>query len=292
VKNYRRLARPLLALRVAQSRIAAKTLIFLGRSSKGRSLICRARGIPLTRTFLTWLVGFRGTFGSLAEAEKHVSCYVPTGHLHPREHALQVAKAESTRESDYAMLFFLSAIKRELKSVFDFGGGIGNLFYVLDRHLHFSDELVWTIFDLPTKAQSALAFAKLKNENRVTFATELSSASGADLFVAVGALHFFEPTLAELLRPLSSLPRHVILNRTPFSDAEDIITVQDYGDWAFPCKLHSVTKLVSGMKGLGYDLVASWPVHERWLNVPLHPEYRDPYYGYYFRICDEVESTA
>jgi putative methyltransferase (TIGR04325 family) len=245
------------------------------------------RETPRTGAALSWLLGFRGTFGSLAEAAEYVARYVPTGHGHPNEHALQVTKAETTRESDYPMLFFLAPLEPELRSVFDLGGGIGNLFYVLDRHLHFSNELVWTVHDLPMKKQPALAFAKLKNESRVTFTDEFSSASGVDLFIVVGALHFFEPTLADLIGPLDRLPKHVILNRTPFSHGQEIITVQDYRDWVFPCKLHSVTKLVSGMQRLGYELVASWPVHERKLNVPLHPEYTEPYYGFYFRLhCD------
>jgi putative methyltransferase (TIGR04325 family) len=289
-KNWRRFPL-LLTLRVTQARIAAKILILAGRGRRGRPFIHLVQRFSMTRALLTWLVGFRGTFASLAEAEAYVSRYVPTGHAHPREHVLQVAKADATRESDYPILFFLAPLAYELRSVFDFGGGIGNLFYVLDRHLRFSDELVWTIYDLPLKRQSAVAFAKLKNESRVTFTDQFSSASGVDLFVVVGALHFFEPTLADLIRPLDKPPKHVILNRTPFSHGEDIITVQDYGDWAFPCKLHSVAKLTSGMQSLGYELVASWPVHERKLNVALHPEYKEPYYGFYFRLCYETINT-
>jgi putative methyltransferase (TIGR04325 family) len=241
----------------------------------------------MPRALLAWLVGFRGTFASLSEAEAHVSRYVATGHAHPQEHTLQVAKAEATRESDYPMLYYLAPLASELRSVFDLGGGIGNLFYVLERHLHFSDELVWTICDLPLKQQSALEFAKIKKESRITFTDQLSSASGVDLLVVVGALHFFEPTLADLIRPLEKPPKHVILNRSPFSHADDIITVQDYGDWAFPCKLHSVPKLISSMQCLGYELVAGWPVHERKLNIALHPEYKEPYHGFYFRLRNE-----
>lgn len=236
---------------------------------------------------LRWLLGFRGTFTSLVEAESCVARYVRIGHGHPGEQAIQAAKAEITRESDYPVLFFLAPIGRALTSVFDLGGGVGNLFYILDRHLHFSNDLVWTIHDLPIQKEAALAFAKFKNEKRVAFSNDFSSASGVDLFVVAGALHYFEPTLAELMQPLEILPKHVILNRTPVSDGQDIVTVQDYRDRVFPCKLHSVSKLVSGMQSLGYQLVASWPVHERKLEVPLHPEYSKPYQGFYFRLQDD-----
>jgi putative methyltransferase (TIGR04325 family) len=278
-------------LRISQSRVTARILIVLGRSSLGRSFVCNLRKVPLATAALNWGLGFRGTFASLAEAEAYVGHYLPTGHAHPGEHELQVAKAETTRESDYPVLFFLSR-SPELRTVFDLGGGIGNLFYVLDRHLRFPKELVWTIQDLPIKKQPALSFAKLKSESRVAFTDDFSAASGVDLFIVVGALHFFEQPLSDLLCTLDKLPKHVIVNRTPFSHAQDIVTVQDYGDWVFPCKLHSVTKLVSGMQLLGYELIASWPVYERKLNVPLYPEYAEPYYGFYFRLrCDAVPNT-
>jgi putative methyltransferase (TIGR04325 family) len=281
---------PLGVLRLAQARVFARFLSIVGRTSVGRSLICRTRQNPRIGGVLRWLLGFRGTFASLEEAKMCAARYVSAGHEHPDEHALQVAKAEMTRESDYPMLFFLAPFAAELRSVFDLGGGIGNLFFVLNRHLCFSDELVWKIHDLPIKRQPAIAFATLKKESRVTFTEDFSSASGVDLFTVVGALQYFEPTLADLIHKLEKLPKHVIVNRSPCSHGQDIITIQDCWDWSIrnwnwviPCKLHSVTKLVSGMQGLGYELVASWPVHERRLEVPLYPEYTEPYYGFYFR---------
>jgi len=270
--------------RVALSRLVARLLRIIGGTPWGPSLIFFMRRHSLTRRALGWSLGVFGTFANLAEAEEYVSRYVPTGHEDPTEHNRQVAKAETTRESDYPMLFFLAPIKAEIRSVFDLGGGIGNLFYLLDSHLDFSEELLWTIYELPLKKESILDFARSKGERRVAFTENFQQASGVDLFVAVGALHYFEPALPDLLRDLSQLPRHVMINRSPFSSGDDIVTVQDYKYWVFPCKLHSATKLASGMRELGYELVASWSVHERRLSVPLHPERKAPYQGFYFRL--------
>jgi putative methyltransferase (TIGR04325 family) len=196
-----------------------------------------------------------------------------------------------TRESDYPVLFFLSPIASELRTVFDLGGSIGNLFFQLDRHLHFSHELVWTVHDLPFKRAAMLEFARRRNEERLRFSDHFYSASGVDLFIVAGAIHFFEPTLADLLTPLERLPKHVIVNRSPFSSLDDIITVHDGGLWVNPCKLHSVSSFCSAMGELGYDLIASWPVHERRTRVPLFPDCDGIYRGFYFRLSEKIRHS-
>ena len=42
-----------------------------------------------------------------------------------------------------------------------------------------------------------LDFARKKGEKRLSFTDEFSAASGVDLFIVVGAIHFFEPKLAD-----------------------------------------------------------------------------------------------
>lgn len=271
-------------MRIAQIRAFARVLLLIGRSTLGKKLICRARDNRLIGPSLRWLLAFRGTFSSLKDATKCARRYIPESHEHPKQISLHAGFAELTRESDYPVLFFLSPILSELRNVFDLGGSIGNLFFQLDRHLKFSEKVVWTIYDLPSKRSAMIEFAEKKGEKRLKFTDQFSSASGADLFIVVGAIQYFETTLAELLSSLDRLPKHVIVNRSPFSDGRDIVTVQDGGLWLNPCKLHSVEKLLSGMRDLGYRLISSWPVNERNLRIPLIPEYREPYFGFYFRL--------
>lgn len=273
-------------MRVAQIRLVARVLISIGRSRWGRELVRRARDGALTGRALRRLLAFYGTFSSIEEARSCAARYVPASHEHPKQITLHAQFAEETRESDYPVLFFLSPVVSELRTVFDLGGSVGNLFFQLDRHLKFSDELVWTVHDIPVKRAAMYEFARKKGEKRLAFTDEFSSASGVDLFIVVGAIHYFEPKLAEMLGQLKSLPKHVVLNRSPFSSGEDIVTIQDGGLWVNACKLHSVEKLCSGMRDLGYQLVASWPVHERAVRIPLMPEYSETYRGFYFRLSD------
>jgi putative methyltransferase (TIGR04325 family) len=272
------------AIRVAQIRAFARVLVLVGKSRWGRNFIRGARETALIGPTVRWLLAFHGTFSSIENANECAAHYVPASHEHPGQLSLHAEFAEVTRESDYPVLFFLSPVAPELRSVFDLGGSIGNLFFQLDRHLHFSEELVWTVHDLPVKRAAMVQFAETKGEKRLSFTDEFSSASGVDLFIVAGAIHFFEPKLSELLSQLDSLPKHVIVNRSPFSSGEDLVAVHDGGLWVNPYKLHSVEKLCSGMRDLGYDLIANWPVNERRVQIPLFPEYNQTYFGFYFRL--------
>jgi putative methyltransferase (TIGR04325 family) len=85
---------------------------------------------------------------------------------------------------------------------------------------------------------------------------------------------------------LDVLPRQVFINRSPFSKAEDVITVQDNESYFVACKAYGKVRLIEGMKQLGYQLKAEWPVHERRLVVPLCANLLEPTYsGLYFELA-------
>jgi putative methyltransferase (TIGR04325 family) len=276
------------AIRLAQIRGFARLLTLAGRSRVGGKLLVRARANRAARPMLDWLLAFHGTFPSIESARICAARYIQASHNHPGQVSMHAEFAEVTRESDYPVLFYLLPIASELRTVFDLGGSIGNLFFQLDRHLHFSSNLTWTVHDLPFKRDTMVEFAKSRLEKRLAFSDEFSSASGVDLFIVAGAVHFFEPKLAEMLASLEHLPKHVIVNRSPFSNLNDIIAVHDGGQWVNPCKLHSVGAFCSAMSELGYELIAGWPVHERRTRVPLFPDCDGIYRGFYFRLNEIV----
>jgi putative methyltransferase (TIGR04325 family) len=188
------------------------------------------------------------------------------------------------RESDYPVLFYLAPLASELCRVFDLGGNVGNLFYAYQRKIKFPPALLWTVYDLPVKKPLGEKLAADRAERHIRFASTLAEASGSDVFIASGSLHYFEEPLHVILASLDSPPKHVFINRTPCSTGPDVITVQDNRSYLVPCKLHSRTVLISGMHALGYDLQAEWPVYERRLPVPTHPDLcAHTYSGFYFR---------
>jgi putative methyltransferase (TIGR04325 family) len=192
--------------------------------------------------------------------------------------------SDIVRESDYPVLFHLAPLVSELNRVFDLGGNVGNLFYSYDRKLNLPPGLLWTVYDLPVKKPLGEKLAAERAETRVRFSDTVDAANGCDVFIASGSLHYFEEPLHQILGGLKNPPKHVFVNRTPFSDGPDLITVQDNRSYLVPCKLHSRPALTSGMHALGYDLQAEWPVHERRLPVPTYPDVCPrTYFGFYFR---------
>jgi putative methyltransferase (TIGR04325 family) len=273
-----------LRLRIFQIRALASLVTSIGHRAPGRRLITGVRSNRASRAMLDACLGFRRVFASFAEAQACASKYIPSGHEHPDEIRFHTSISDTVRESDYPLLFYLAPLVPAIRNVFDLGGNVGNLFYSYDSKLGFPASLTWTVYDLPMKKPLGEKLAAEHAESRIRFATTLTEASGCDVFIASGSLHYFDEPLHELLHSLERLPEHVFANRMPCSSGSDIITVQDNRSYLVPCKLHSRTTLIGGMKTLRYELVSEWPVHERRLPVPTHPDLASQTYsGFYFR---------
>ena len=230
-------------------------------------------------------LGFRRAFPSFAAAQTCASKYIQSGHEHPDEIRFHISISDTVRESDYPVLFYLAPLVSGLRRVFDLGGNVGNLFYAYHSKLNFPATLIWIVYDLPMKKPLGEKLAVERAESRLHFATTLEEANGCDVFIASGSLHYFEQPLHEILRTLPRPPKHVFANRMPCSSGPDVITVQDNRSYLVPCILHSRTTLVNGMLALGYELQSEWPVHERRLPVPTHPDLSPRnYFGFYFRM--------
>jgi putative methyltransferase (TIGR04325 family) len=273
-----------LRLRIFQIRAMASLLTSLGNRAAVRHFIIRIRSNRSSRAVLDACLGFRRVFPSFAAAQACASKYIPAGHEHPDEIRFHTSISETVRESDYPVLFYLAPLVSKLGTVFDLGGNVGNLFYSYQRKLNFPETLIWTVYDLPMKKPIGEKLALSRSETRIRFANALAETDGCDVLIASGSLHYFEEPLHEILRGLERLPQHVFANRMPCSSGADVITVQDNRSYLVPCKLHSRNALIAGMQGLGYELHSEWPVHERRLPVPTHPDLSiRTYSGFYFR---------
>lgn len=269
-------------------------LIVARRSSRAISSLCRTRigfalvrvlrRIRLTSSLLDAFVGYQRLFGTLEEAERCGKRYLSGSHEHSDAARVHLALGERARPSDYPALFYLSRIIRDGLSIFDFGGNVGNLYYCYRQYLNFPAGLRWTVFDIPAITAMGAEIAEQRKEAGLQFTNSFAEADGADVFLASGCVHYFEESIAEMVRRLTRKPAHIIINRSPLTEKEPVITVQDSFTYLTACKLHNKAELVRECRGLGYDLVDSWSAPELSLSIPCYPDLSvRAYSGLYFR---------
>jgi putative methyltransferase (TIGR04325 family) len=275
---------PLTRLRFQQVRFAANVCSKLSRFA-GINPVLRAVG--RSELVSRALVGFNTVFPSFEAASKYASRYHVASHEHPGNTSVHLELNQTPRPSDYPVLFHMQNHAREIHSVVDIGGSAGNLFYCYDRYLHFGPEFSWTVNDVPANNRIGEQIAEEHHENRLHFVDTLSECDSVDLALISGALHYFEALPPGIMKPLKSLPRHVIINRTPVIQGNTAITIQDAGFYyaISPARILSRNVLMQSMEEAGYEEIDEWTVPDLHFNVPLHPECSANYYsGFYFRL--------
>jgi putative methyltransferase (TIGR04325 family) len=230
---------------------------------------------------------FRGVFRSFADASASAPATKGLGYDQPEAAGMYREVLETLRPTDYPPLFWLCRLLPELSSVFDYGGHVGLKYYAFRKYLDFDARLDWTVCDVPAVVASGRALLAETKASRLEFTSEFGEVSGKSLLLCSGSLQYIEPSLPALLEPVSSLPRHVLINSTPVSELATYFTLNNIGTAFCPYKVQNRDELVAGMKSRGYALIDAWENPGKRCFIPLHPEHSlDSYRGFYFRLID------
>jgi putative methyltransferase (TIGR04325 family) len=306
----------LFALRLWQIRRTASLFALLNRVGPTARILRAVHSVPPARLLLDKLMGFQSAFVSLPEARTIAERYSKAGRRTPARacdplgltasappaervdpghwscRAAILARPATARPSDYPALFHIGRLVPDLTSLFDLGGNVGNLFYCFAGYLDFRPDLRWTVYELPEVLKIGQDLALGRREDRIRFTRDLQDASGSDVFLASGSLHYFDQSLPEVIGFLKDLPKHVIVNRTPMTTSKEIATVQDGGDHLVACRVIHKADFIYKMGELGYSLADSWLVPELSVNIALYPEYSvSSYSGLYFRLDHDRRSS-
>ena len=236
------------------------------------------------------LVGFNRTFPSFEDANQCALQHGFPSHEHPGNITNHLRLNENARLSDYPVLFHLQNLLGEVKSVLDIGGSAGNLFYCYSKYLQYDAGFTWTVFEVPENVQAGRHIAELKGEKRLRFTDQLHECTNADAVIISGALHYFDPLPPELMGDLGEKPRHVFINRTPVTDGQTAITIQDAGFYfaMSPARILSRKTLLEAMAGANYELKDEWTIPDLRFRIPLSPASSvSAYSGFYFRANEE-----
>ena len=272
-------------VRVRQIRLCTGALVALSDRPLTLKFIKALRERPFGRGLLNLLTGYNRAYVTLAGANAAIRSADELGHEHPKYTQLNLSMSENARLSDYPALFHMQPLLPSLRTVFDFGGNVGNLLYCYSRHLALPDDLIWTVYDLPNNLKTGATIACEKGERRLRFTGQFDEANGADLFIACGSMHYFEEPLPDMIAKLTRLPRHVLINRTPLVDGPPVATIQDAEFWRIACKLHNRDNLIAQFNKLGYDLIGMWSIEESSVIVVCYPDRSArSYTGLFFKL--------
>lgn len=280
-------------IRIRQIQLSSGILRRICALQFGAAAIKTLRALPIVKGFLDFLVGYCRPFPTLRDAAAAIAGYEGGGHSNPNYLAVKVPEAEKPRPGDYAALYHIERLTPHVRSVFDVGGSVGNLFYCYSRYLDFSSDLRWTVYDLPDTNELGKNLAESNNETRLHFTDQVAEANGVDLLISSGALHYFERKLSDTIAELTVKPRYLLVNRAPLVDVPAFATVQDGGTYRLACYLHNREALVQGLKDIGYELLDSWDITERSVIVPCYPDWSArAYSGLFFQLKSSVQELG
>jgi putative methyltransferase (TIGR04325 family) len=272
-------------LRVKQIRFTVRRLHAVEALPGGNRLMRRVATWPITAPILNVMLGYHRVFNSLPEAVAAARPFAEGGHEDPEHPKLHMSLAEVPRPSDYAALFHMRGLICDRAKIFDFGGSIGNLFYLYDRYLNLPPDCIWLVFELPAWVELGRNVATHRGENRLQFTRKWQDASGADLLIASASLQYFDTPLSQMVSGLPEKPSHILINRTPLIDGPTKATVQDGGTHRVGCVLYNRAELVTAFEAIGYEVVDSWKAWELSLKIVGRPESSaNPYSGFFFRL--------
>jgi putative methyltransferase (TIGR04325 family) len=256
-----------------KSRIIGAVLRRMSRYPAGLALLRSLRTLPLTRAAYIAVVGYNRTFASLRDAEAAIGSAAHGGHGNVFNVELHLKFSLAARPSDYSALFHLRPIISSVRRVFDLGGNVGNLYYCYSKYLQLPRELIWQVLDLPDVIDAGEKLAAERGVSHLAFVSSWEEASGADVLIASGSLHYFEVPLPQMLAKLPILPKYILINRTPLTEGATVSVVQDGGAYRVACMLYNRFDLIRELERLDYLLMDQWDAAELSIDVPGFPEH-------------------
>jgi putative methyltransferase (TIGR04325 family) len=89
-------------------------------------------------------------------------------------------------------------------------------------------------------------------------------------------LQYIEEPLWQRLARLAKRPRYIIINRTPFTEKERFVSMQNLGPVFCPNLFYNEAEFLKKMGEMGYAQRDNWPTLERGFTIHSHPELSQP----------------
>jgi putative methyltransferase (TIGR04325 family) len=242
-------------------------------------------------SFPRTITACRGVYRTFAEAARDIPSGAKAGYNQPEiQTAASVAKltaaveADEFNPTDYPVMVWLASAFTNSSRLFDLGGNVGHAYYTYKKFLRYPDALRWVVCEIPEVVKAGTQLASKGDNPGLAFTEHFSDVEGSEILLTCGALQYIEPSLAEMLGQLKIKPQHISINRVPFYDGEEFITLQNIGYAICPYKIQNRSMFIESLTDIGYTLIDSWK-WDRTCHIPFHPDRFIPSYcGFYFRL--------
>jgi putative methyltransferase (TIGR04325 family) len=258
------------------------------------SLQQRFENLPVLRNILEALYNrrfagdlwgsFRGVYSNFEQANQCAPATKPLGFNNQKYAREFEDRLDKVFSFDYPVLYWLQRLLQPGMRLFDYGGHRGTNFYAYSKYLNYPEGFEWIVCDLPEIIKAGEELARKRNRSEITFTTSFSDASRASILLAAGSIQYIEsPALADSMAALTTLPKHVLLNKLPLYDGKQYVTLQNGGPAFHPQYVFNRNEFIDSICALGYDLVDTWTVPSHPGRIPFHTQFSFPHHsGLYF----------
>lgn len=222
-----------------------------------------------------WVGAFRGVYGSFEQARDSAPATKPVGYDHDAAATMYADRFDTVQPADYPVMLWLDrALRRGARSVFDWGGHVGLLFYGYRKYLAYPAGFRWTVQDVPHIVRLGEELSREKGvAESLSFTSSPRAADGCDFLLASGSLQYLDSTtLWGELSEMTTKPRWVAVNKLPLSEGAAFWTLQNIGTAYCPYFVFNASEFIAAVERQGYRLVDRWNNADCACELPLNPE--------------------
>lgn len=230
-----------------------------------------------------WVGAFRGVYWSFEQARAAAPATKPLGYDNQAAAAMYGDRFDTVQPADYPVMLWLDrAMRLGARSVFDWGGHVGLLYYGYRKYLAYPEGFRWKVQDVPQVVQLGRELAEKNGVGAaLSFTNDVADATGHDFLLASGSLQYLqdEVTLWSEVGRMSRQPRWVAVNKLPLTEGETFYTLQNIGTAYCPYRVFNSAQFLRGMTDLGYRVVDRWFNPDCSCELPLNPERNVKWYS-------------
>ena len=185
--------------------------------------------------------------------------------------------------SDYPNLFWLLSILQPGQTLLDFGGGVGQCYYLYQRLLRYPEQMRWLVVRWRPSSNPAGNWRSKTRQRDLPSRPISQMRTKPRFFLPMGACNHRNGSLPVAGRARDAAPAYLDQSRSSLRRGT-VLHVQKSQHSYVPYKVMNLAAFICGMEELGYEKVDQWYLF-RFLRIPFHPRnFVTHYWGFYFRL--------